>query len=93
MAKDGRARDVKTGTAFQPVGQVEKSKYSLVLPTLLRIISHSWNLAQSGHHVTGSPEVGIKHLLVKLLSRCQLSSPRAEYYFCIWVTSGTDVEC
>lgn len=56
MAEDGRARDVKTGTAFLPVGQVKKRKYSLVLPTLLlRIISHSWNLAQNGHCLTGSP--------------------------------------
>lgn len=91
MAEDGRARDVKTGTAFLPVGQVKKRKYSLVLPTLLlRIISHSWNLAQSGHCPTSSPSRQ-KNLQVKLLSRCQLSSPRAEYYFCLWVISCTDV--
>lgn len=56
MAENGRARDVKTGTAFPPVGQVEKRKYLSVLPTLLlRIISPSWNLDQGGHCLTGSP--------------------------------------
>lgn len=44
MAEDGRARDVKTGIAFLPVGQVEKRKYSLLPTLLLRIIPHSWNL-------------------------------------------------
>jgi len=57
MAEDSRARDVKRETAFLPAGQmVEKRNRAIALPTLLlRIISCSWNLAQSGQWLTGSP--------------------------------------